>query len=188
MQNRDDHEFRTRTVIYNMLITRKYNVKSCDEIINCGESFLTHKNGNTTDKIYIFFPQNSSKVGVLAIRQYIKDMQSANTERAIIVVKEEITAFAKQIFTETKQIIEYFKENEILIDITQHVLVPKHELLDEEEKKELLSVYNIKELNLPKILGSDPVSKYFGARKGQVFKITRNSESSGKTVYYRVVV
>jgi DNA-directed RNA polymerase I, II, and III subunit RPABC1 len=41
---------------------------------------------------------------------------------------------------------------------------------------------------LPKILGSDPVSKYFGARKGQVFKITRNSESSGKTVYYRVVV
>jgi DNA-directed RNA polymerase I, II, and III subunit RPABC1 len=160
-----------------------------DELMNCKDSYLTHRLGDEADKIYIFFPQNASKVGVLPIRLYIKEMQANLAFRAIIIVKDEITAFAKQIFVESKDIIiEYFKENELLVDITRHILVPKHELLEEDEKKELLKIYSIKELNLPKCLSSDPISKYFGARKGQIFKIFRNSETSGESVYYRVVV
>lgn len=34
--------------------------------------------------------------------------------------------------------IELFDESELLVNITEHVFVPKHTLLTEEEKKQLL--------------------------------------------------
>ena len=70
----------------------------------------------------------------------------------------------------------------------EHELVPKHEILSEEEKKELLKKYNITEKQLPKILASDPVVKAIGAKPGDVIRIIRNSHVAGRSVYYRIVV
>jgi len=179
-----------RNVILNMLKIRKYKIDNDEDFISSDEEvFLTHKIDNENCKIYVFFPKITTKVGVFTIRQYIKEMQQNNIEQSIIVVKDSITAFAKQVFVEAKPlIIEYFKENELLVDKLNHILVPKHELLEDAEKKELLKIYKIKDIQLPKILNSDPISRYFGAKKGQVFKITRASESSGEYIYYRIVV
>ena len=179
-----------RKVVLKMLMIRRYLVEDPEEFISSKEEeFLTHKIGDETSKIFVFFPKISTKVGVFTIRQYIKEMQDNEVSQAIVVVKDAITAFAKQVFIEAKPlVIECFKENELLVDKLTHVLVPIHELITEEEKKELLKIYKIKENQLPKILSSDPIAKYFGARKGNVFKITRPSESSGDYVYYRTVV
>jgi len=70
---------------------------------------------------------------------------------------------------------------------SQHFLVPKHEILTEKEKAEILKKYNISEKQLPKILYSDPIVKEIGAKVGNLIKITRNSKVAGKTVYYRIV-
>jgi DNA-directed RNA polymerase I, II, and III subunit RPABC1 len=179
-----------RKVILNMLKKRKYVIEDEEEFISSTEEeFLTHKIDDPDHKIFVFFPKVSAKVGVFTIRQYIKEMQENDVNQAIIVVKDAITAFAKQVFVEAKPlVIECFKENELLIDKLEHVLVPTHVLLDEEEKKELLKIYKSKEGQLPKMLSSDPIARYFGAKKGQVFKITRASESSGNYIYYRIVV
>ncbi len=74
------------------------------------------------------------------------------------------------------------------IDISKHKFVPKHEILNENERDELLKKYNIKSTQLPRIITSDPVVKVLDAKLGDVIKITRDSETAGKTVYYRVVV
>jgi len=179
-----------RKVILNMLIIRGYLVEDPEEFISSkNEEFLTHKIDDEDTKIFVFFPKISTKVGVFTIRQYIKEMQDNEVDQAIVVVKDAITAFAKQVFIDAKPlVIECFKENELYVDKLSHVLVPKHEIISEDEKKELLKIYKAKETQLPKILSSDPIAKYFGGRKGQVFKITRSSESSGDYIYYRIIV
>jgi DNA-directed RNA polymerase I, II, and III subunit RPABC1 len=179
-----------RKVILNMLKIRKYLIENDDDFISSDDEIqIFNKINDENNKIYVFFPKASTKVGVNTIRQYIEEMQKNGVKQSIIVVKNSITAFAKQVFIDAKPLqIEYFKENELLVDKLSHVLVPKHELLEEDEKKELLKIYKLKETQLPKIFSSDPISKYFGAKKGQVFKITRNSESSGEYIYYRIVI
>jgi DNA-directed RNA polymerase subunit H len=66
--------------------------------------------------------------------------------------------------------------------------VPKHEILTENEKKEVLEKFKVTENQLPKITASDPVVELIGASPGNVVKITRKSKTAGQAVYYRLVV
>ena len=59
-------------------------------------------------------------------------MKDDGVTRAIIVVQQHLTPFARQSLLETersKYHIEQFHEQELLVNITQHVLVPEHQLL-----------------------------------------------------------
>lgn len=73
------------------------------------------------------------------------------------------------------------------VDITQHVLVPKHILLSEEEAKQVLSKFNISPPQLPVILATDTIAKAIGAKAGMMIKIERTGPT-GKAEYYRRVV
>ncbi|MCS7142334.1 MAG: DNA-directed RNA polymerase subunit H [Aigarchaeota archaeon] len=72
--------------------------------------------------------------------------------------------------------------------ILSHYMVPKHEVLSPEEAQELLRRYKVVPQQLPYILLSDPVVRELGAKVGDIIRITRDSPTAGKSVYYRVVV
>ena len=72
--------------------------------------------------------------------------------------------------------------------ISEHVLVPKHEILSEKEEKKLLKELNISKKQLPRIFISDPLVEEIKAKVGNIIKITRKSLVSGENIYYRVVI
>lgn len=72
--------------------------------------------------------------------------------------------------------IQIFKCSNLLINILNHHLVPKHIPLKEAEKINILEKYKIKESQLPKLLLSDPVAILMDFRKGQLIKLMRPTQ------------
>ncbi|MCS7123230.1 MAG: DNA-directed RNA polymerase subunit H, partial [Candidatus Aenigmarchaeota archaeon] len=70
------------------------------------------------------------------------------------------------------------------MEIENHKLVPKHILLSEKEKEELLKKYGITLKELPRILSSDPMVKALNAKVGDVIKIIRKSPTAEVSEYY----
>ena len=73
------------------------------------------------------------------------------------------------------------------MEIQDHMLVPKHEIMTAEEISDVFSdvEYDIKDL--PKIISTDPVVKSIGAEPGDVLRITRESQTAGEFITYRIV-
>ncbi|XP_052774619.1 DNA-directed RNA polymerases I, II, and III subunit RPABC1 [Mya arenaria] len=150
---------------------------------------LVAHNDDPTDQMFVFFPEEE-KVGIKTIKTYCQRMQEENICRAIIIAQVGMTPSAKQALVDMapKYILEQFLESELLINITEHMLVPEHVVMTPEEKQELLDRYKLKESQLPRIQQGDPVARYFGLKRGQVVKIVRPSETAGRYVSYRLCV
>ncbi len=73
-------------------------------------------------------------------------------------------------------------------ELQNHVMVPTHEILDEEQTQEFLKTLGIDKEQLPKIRADDPVIKEINAKIGNVVRIIRESSTAGKSVVYRLVV
>jgi DNA-directed RNA polymerase I, II, and III subunit RPABC1 len=145
------------------------------------------------EQLYVFFCEEAKrpKVGIAPIRLVAERLKERNASRAIIVVETGLTPLALQTLKEMDEVfslqMEYFKEAELLIDITEHELVPLHEVMTEEEKQVLLKRYKLSESQLPRMQKTDPITRYYGLRKGQIVRIIRPSETAGRYVTYRIV-
>lgn len=142
-------------------------------------------------KILVVFVEGEKEkttIGVKSIRGYCERIKQDGFENAILILHGRLTPHAKQAIAainSEKDKIEYFAESELIVNITEHCLVPKHEILPEEQAKSLLMRYSLKETQLPRIHKNDPVSRYLGVQRNQLVKITRASETSGRYVTYR---
>ncbi|MFB6205046.1 MAG: DNA-directed RNA polymerase subunit H [Haloglomus sp.] len=75
-----------------------------------------------------------------------------------------------------------------MVDVTDHELVPEHELLDEAVLEDVLAEYDIDRTDLPKIKRRDPAISDLDAEPGDVVKVTRDSRTTDRAVVYRLVV
>lgn len=195
--------WRVRRTVLQMLLDRGYIVPRSEIDVNL-QTFKSRfgdpprrdslvmpfpRVADPTDMIIVFFADDP-KVGVKTLKAYFDQMESEKIKRGILVVQAKLTPFAKQLLHDmsASYVLEEFQENELLVNITEHVLVPQHVVLSADEKSQLLKRYKLKETQLPRILISDPIARYYGLGKGQVVKIIRPSETAGRYVTYRVVV
>lgn len=150
---------------------------------------LVQKRDDPTDHLFVFFAEDQS-VGVKPIRTFVERMVEQSVFKAVIVIRNTITSSASKICQSMapKYQIEQFMESELVVNITEHKLVPQHILLSEEEKLALLKKYHLKESQLPRIQLNDPVIRYFGLKRGNVVKIVRPSETAGRYITYRIVI
>ncbi|KAA6410227.1 MAG: RNA polymerase subunit [Lasallia pustulata] len=135
--------------------------------------------------IWVEFSADTS-IGIKQMRTFAQHISSHNFHTGILITQASITPAALKIVPVVlPSIIETFQEQDLLVNITHHELVPKHVLLSAEEKRRLLERYRLRESQLPRIQTGDPVAKYLGLRRGQVVKIIRKSETAGRYASYR---
>ncbi|KAI9633600.1 DNA-directed RNA polymerases ii 24 kda polypeptide [Dioszegia hungarica] len=152
-----------------------------------GMSFPCDHENAQGDRIYVYFcpEKNVSKA---AMKTMYGALEKHSAKKGIIIYAEKLSSVARKTMQEmaSEYHVEEFPEAELLVNITKHFLVPKHQIMAPSEKAELIKKYRLKETQLPRIMVTDPVAKYYGMRRGQVMKIERASETAGRYITYRI--
>ena len=129
---------------------------------------------------------NDASVGIKQLKNFAQELSKNAYWTGIYVTAVPPTPSALKIVPSVlPTVMEIFREDDLLVNISKHELVPKHTLLSAEDKKRLLERYRLKETQLPRIRMDDPMARYLGLRRGQVVKIIRKSETAGRYASYR---
>lgn len=137
-------------------------------------------------KALVWCIPEESTVGIASINRLQKLMKERNLERGIIVTSGRYTHAVKQ--SASKKGVELLPKTFPVFDLFQHKLVPRHEILTQKEKEQMLAEYKVQPYQLPQIKSSDPAVKVIDARPGDVLRIIRKSSTSGEHIAYRYVV
>lgn len=206
--------WRARRTILQMLLDRGYAVLETEEDLmmprdEFDKQFSAHgynresltmlrqkrdTDPDSPEQIYVFFPEEhrGKLVGVRPLIERVNRMDNDGVKAGIFILQTGLTAYAKnsvdKMAVGLNGTLETFNENDLLVNITHHKLVPKHEVMSDDEKRALLCRYKLKESQLPRIQKSDPIARYYGLQHGHVVKITRPSETAGRYVTYRLCV
>jgi DNA-directed RNA polymerase subunit H (RpoH/RPB5) len=180
-----------QTVVMNLLrlLERREKINSWEteyekikKEIDTKTTFEILLNDNTKCGIYIVNAKLTTIVSGTPLAQYLSNNLDIHK---FIVIKEVLKKVVKQIMHEYKN-AEFFFESEMLEDIPSKDIIPKHEIMKADEKKELLAKYS--EAELSRILSTDIMCRYYGGKVGDIFKITRPSYTAGYSIFYRKVV
>ena len=129
----------------------------------------------TDRKIAVLYPLDFN-VGSATVISIYRKMQEDDVSRAIVVTRGKVTSYAEAAIRNLKTQkchIETFTLLELQINVTHHVDVPRHIICSNEKKQKVLEQYAITSDQVPKISPTDPVARYFGAVRGQMFKVIR---------------
>ena len=74
-----------------------------------------------------------------------------------------------------------------MVDVSQHNQVPEHRVLDRDAVEGVLSEYDIRRTDLPKIKRRDAALPD-DAEVGDVIEIVRDSRTTDEAIVYRLVV
>ena len=129
---------------------------------------------------------------IINLLNSIKDNFKEN-DTIILILNDKISSensieeYFSTLYETNKLFIQYFDIDSITFNVSRHEYVPKHTIISETEKNNLVKTLLITDITkLPKIKKTDPISKYYGIKKGEIFKIERPSETSGIYNYYRL--
>jgi DNA-directed RNA polymerase I, II, and III subunit RPABC1 len=132
--------------------------------------------------IRVYFVRGQ-KVGIDEIRSFAAEENKYSA--LIIIYDDDITPSAKVAKSRKMQL---FHINELAFNITKHVLVPEHQLLSSSEADAFFEKLRAKKEDLPRILATDPVIKYYGWSVGRLVRVKRRfGVQVGDYDYVRVI-
>jgi DNA-directed RNA polymerase I, II, and III subunit RPABC1 len=192
--------FRVRKTTMEMLEDRGYEVSEEDKNMNY-EDFTnrleensiqliaTHRM-NPVKMVYVAFildAKSFSKKDLVALKALMDEKYPTNEVTVIIVQDKQTPQIAKELLNDEYKLYEIFSMKNLMFNITHHEIVPQHILLTQEEADMILKQYQTTRTQLPKLLTTDPVAKYYGMKAGDICKIIRQSPMTGESYYYRIL-
>jgi DNA-directed RNA polymerase subunit H (RpoH/RPB5) len=172
--------------ILKMLKRRKTIDSWEDEIKKFSPEDFQYKSNFELDKVNIGIYLVNAKLTTI-VQGHPLDVYLSNNINIhkIIIAKDVAKKVVKQIVNDYKN-AEFFFESEMLEDIPSKIFMSKHEIIIGDERKEILDKFS--ETELARIFLTDMMSRYYGAKIGDIFKITRPSSTAGENTFYRRVV
>ncbi|XP_022971517.1 DNA-directed RNA polymerase V subunit 5A isoform X1 [Cucurbita maxima] len=126
-------------------------------------------------------------VKVSAIRNIAGQIVNKETLHGLIlIVQNQITNQAMKAVEVFSFKVEIFQITDLLVNITKHALKPNHQVLTEEEKQKLLEQYSIEEKQLPRMLRTDAIARYYRLEKGQIVKVTYDGDMTRSHVTHQL--
>lgn len=120
-----------------------------------------------------FVPKITSKFNVDKYQLFTSMAKQMDLKHIIIVYKESITSQANKLIEVSNDIeIELFNEDELQYNLTKHIYVPEHSLYAKKGSPEAKTM-GIE--NLPIILKTDAVSRFYGFQKGDIIRVVRHN-------------
>jgi DNA-directed RNA polymerase subunit H (RpoH/RPB5) len=135
--------------------------------------------GEKTEKLYVYYadiPSETSQLGVDAVGDAIYEMDRIKAKNGILITPRQLSSQAqKKIEGLVSYNIYIFMEDEMYYDPTEHVLTPEHIPLTASEQRDFLKRNNLSIDQLPIILTTDIIVRYYGFKVGQIIQINRTN-------------
>ena len=141
-------------------------------------------------QLQVYFSDSKEKIGVREIRTVIENAKHLNLKILLLITIEKMTFFAQRECKSKNNsseypIIELWTKNELNCNILNHFTQPKFTVLSSKEKQQLLKKTDVKKF--PKLLQTDPVSRFLGLQKGTIVLVDRVLPGGQTTKIYRHV-
>lgn len=147
-------------------------------------SFSTDKKNNTF-----------TKKDLDNVKDELFDVENTLTKNDTLVIvmddepNDSLVTRMKYLYEQEGVFIVVHNIKRLQYNVLEHSLVPESTILTDDELKELMVKYNIRDLSqIPQVSRFDPQSLAICLRPGQVCKYTRKSVASLEHDYYRVCV
>jgi DNA-directed RNA polymerase subunit H (RpoH/RPB5) len=157
----------SQTIITQMMEARGYEITESES----DKMVATKEDHNI---LIISVPD--AKLNTNTVKLIITILQTNELDHAIVIYNDTITSGAKKIietiYTSDKITIECFDRSELQYNITTHRLQSQFEKSSPEEYAEIKSKWGT---NLPIMLKTDPISRFYNFARGDIIKVTRKN-------------
>lgn len=195
--------FKSRQNLLKLLSQQGYDIKDYEEF-SVNETHIMYNNKqldmlmssvDKQKKVYVKY-HLAKTLRRENINDYIDDLYNleqvlSKNDTLIIIIKQEphepLLNILKQIWEQDGIYIIIYNIERLQYNILEHVYVPKHVILNDNEANDMKKRYNIvNNEQLPEISRFDPVAQAIGMRPGEICKIIRPSKTAITTEYYRI--
>ncbi len=163
----------------------KYRNLKIDNEERAGD-IITYYLSRDEEKFVMVCLIGQSTIGIAYIRDLKNLVDKVGAKKGIMVGSGKFTYSSKS--SAPKLNVELIPPTIPVFDIFEHKLVPRAEIVKEEEKAGLEKEFHAHLYQFPWIKVTDPVAIILGAEPGDVIKIISDSETAGISSSYRYVV
>tara|TARA_Y100000591_G_C21695326_1_gene625350 strand:+ start:242 stop:868 length:627 start_codon:yes stop_codon:yes gene_type:complete len=175
-----------------------FNINEIDAMVSNEQLDMLIENPNEKRKIYIKYHLSSKQIRQGMLDDLIEELYNIENvlekkDTLIIITEDEpndsIVSKLKYVYDHDDIFVVIHNIHRLQFNILQHNLVPKCNILSEEDENNLMVELKIKtKKQLPEISRFDPQALALCLRPGNIAKFTRKSITALETLYYRVCV
>lgn len=153
------------------------------------KEFATKQYISVTDR-------NKEVIAVIVREQYLKGVHRKlmsdigryykSAKKVIIVANESPNISTQQMIDEDPLDIQFIRLRDLVYDPLLHILTPEYRVID---RADFEQKYSDTATNLPKKRQSDPISRWFGLKPGDIIRVTfPGDENAPEYIEYQEIV